>query len=161
MPTAEERLAILDEVLTEAAGKGLLQLTPQDDAPLDGRTLMLDGEAKLNFGSCSYVGLETDLRLKQGAIAAVSSYGVQFASSRAYLSAPPYRELERLLGQLFGAPLVVAQTTTLAQTTRPVLLSSWTWSISLYNTPNSNTAGSASFLPRTKRSAGASIRSIW
>ena len=30
VPTAEERLAILEEVLTEAAGKGLLQLTPDD-----------------------------------------------------------------------------------------------------------------------------------
>src|SRR4029453_15182033 len=29
-------------------------------------------------------------------------------------SCPPYAELERLLGELFGGPLVVAQTTTLA-----------------------------------------------
>ena len=39
---------------------------------------------------------------------------MQFASSRAYVSCPPYAELERLLHVMFGAPLVVAQTTTLA-----------------------------------------------
>ena len=39
---------------------------------------------------------------------------MQFASSRAYVSCPPYAELERLLGAMFDAPLVVAQTTTLA-----------------------------------------------
>ena len=32
MPTAEERLAILDEVMTEAAGKGLLQVDLDDQA---------------------------------------------------------------------------------------------------------------------------------
>jgi len=74
----------------------------------------LRGRRHVNFGSCSYVGLETDLRLKNAACDAVARYGVQFASSRAYVSCPPYAELERLLGAMFDAPLVVAQTTTLA-----------------------------------------------
>src|SRR4051812_1478103 len=67
MPTAEERLAILEEVLTEAAGKGLLQLAP-DDGVLDGRTLSFDGREVVSFGSCSYLGLELDPRLKQATI---------------------------------------------------------------------------------------------
>lgn len=68
----------------------------------------------MNFGSCSYLGLETDLRLKTAACDAVARYGVQFASSRAYVSCPPYADLERLLDRLFETPLVLAQTTTLA-----------------------------------------------
>ena len=40
MPTAEERLAMIDESVTEAAGKGLLQLTP-DDTWFDGRTISI------------------------------------------------------------------------------------------------------------------------
>lgn len=76
--------------------------------------MTLRGRRHVNFGSCSYLGLETDLRLKHAAIDAVSRYGVQFASSRTYVSCPPYAELERLLTTMFEAPLVVAQTTTLA-----------------------------------------------
>ena len=55
----------------------------------------------------------------------MARYGVQFASSRAYVSCPPYAELERLLGAMFGAPLVVAQTTTLAHfAALPILVGS-------------------------------------
>ena len=42
MPTAEERLAILDEAVSEVVGKGLLQLNP-DDTAFDGRTISFDG----------------------------------------------------------------------------------------------------------------------
>jgi hypothetical protein len=38
MRTAEDRLAVLDEMLTTAVDQRLLQRTP-DDAMLDGRTL--------------------------------------------------------------------------------------------------------------------------
>ncbi len=55
MPTAEERLAILDEMLTEARDNGLVHLIP-DDGPIDGRTLAIDGQTMLNFGSCRLPG---------------------------------------------------------------------------------------------------------
>jgi 7-keto-8-aminopelargonate synthetase-like enzyme len=101
------------EAVTDAIARGVAHLTAEDEQ-LGGRFLTLSGRRHVNFGSCSYLGLETDLRLKHAACDAVARYGVQFASSRAYVSCPPYAELERLLGQLFDAPLVVAQTTTLA-----------------------------------------------
>ena len=66
--------------------------------------MTLRGRRQVNFGSCSYLGLETDLRLKTAACDAVARYGVQFASSRAYVSCPPYAELERLLAALFETP---------------------------------------------------------
>ncbi len=90
---------------------------------LGGRVVTLRGRPHVNFGLCSYLGLETDPRLKDGACDAVARYGVQFASSRAYVSCPPYAELEHLLRTMFGAPVVIAQTTTLAHfAALPVLI---------------------------------------
>jgi len=109
----DERLLLVDDAFRGAIARGLSHLTAEDDR-LGGRFLTLRGHPQVNFGSCSYVGLETDLRLKNAACDAVARYGVQFASSRAYVSCPPYAELEHLLGKMFGTPLVVAQTTTLA-----------------------------------------------
>jgi 7-keto-8-aminopelargonate synthetase-like enzyme len=104
---------LVDESFRDGVSRGLVHLTAED-THLGGRFLTLRGRRQVNFGSCSYVGLETDLRLKNAACDAVARYGVQFASSRAYVSCPPYPELERLLEAMFEAPLVVAQTTTLA-----------------------------------------------
>jgi len=109
----DPRLKLVDDALTDGITRGLGHLIAEDDQ-LGGRLITLHGRPHVNFGSCSYLGLETDLRLKNAACDAVSRYGVQFASSRAYVSCPPYAELESLLGTMFGAPLVVAQTTTLA-----------------------------------------------
>ena len=106
-------MKLVDEAFSAAIARGLAHLTAEDEL-LNGRYVTLLGRRHVNFGSCSYVGLETDLRLRTAACDAVSRYGVQFASSRAYVSCPPYREFERLLEAIFGAPVVVAQTTTLA-----------------------------------------------
>src|SRR5688572_7217181 len=115
---------MIDEIVTEAVGKGLLQLTP-DDAAFDGRTISLDGRSRVNFGSCSYLGLELDPRLRDATIDAVTRYGTQFSSSRAYLSSPQYAELEALLDQLFGGHALVVPTTSLGHlATLPVLVES-------------------------------------
>lgn len=118
------RLREVDAAFTEAIARGVCHLTAEDQQ-LAGRHLTLAGRRHVNFGSCSYLGLETDLRLKNAACDAVAQYGVQFASSRAYVSCPPYAELERLLHAMFGGPLVVAQTTTLAHfAALPILVGS-------------------------------------
>ncbi|MDP8942742.1 MAG: aminotransferase class I/II-fold pyridoxal phosphate-dependent enzyme [Actinomycetota bacterium] len=119
---ADQRLQLLDDALTEPARLGLLLRTP-DDGVLDGRTLQLDGREVLSFGSCSYLGLEMDARLREGVCDAVMRYGTQFSSSRTYLSAPPYRELEASLEELFGGPALVAASTTLGHmSTLPVVV---------------------------------------
>jgi 7-keto-8-aminopelargonate synthetase-like enzyme len=124
VPTAEERLAILDEVMMEGVGKGLLQLSPEDHA-LDGRTVLLNGKSHINFGSCSYLGLELDPRMREAVIDAVTRYGTQFSSSRAYLSSPQYAELESLLDVMFGGYSLVVPTTTLGHlATLPCLVES-------------------------------------
>jgi len=106
-------LDFLEEHLAGYIRLGVIQLTA-GDAPLDGRFVEIGGKRKLNFASCSYLGLELDPRLKQGAIEAVERYGTQFSSSRTYVSAPLYEELEALLEQISGAPTLVTPNTTLA-----------------------------------------------
>lgn len=118
------KLREIDDAFADGIARGLLHLTAEDEQ-LGGRELTLRGRRRINFGSCSYLGLETDLRLKNAACDAVARYGVQFASSRAFISCPPYAVLERLLRAMFGGPLVVAQTTTLAHfAALPILIGS-------------------------------------
>ncbi len=101
---------------------GISQLSTSDHS-LTGRQLTTNGEQVLNFGSCSYLGLEMDERLKQGAIDAVHRYGSQFSCSRAYMSIGLYDELESLLDQIFGKPTIVAPSTTMGHlSTIPLLV---------------------------------------
>ena len=110
--------------MTEAAGKGLLQLTPEDDA-LHGRTVRLNGRDHVNFGSCSYLGLEFDPRMREAVIDAVTRYGTQFSSSRGYMGSPQYLELETLLDEMFGGHVLVTPTTSLGHmATLPVIVES-------------------------------------
>src|SRR4051812_50101984 len=90
---------------------GIAHLVAEDEQ-LGGRFVTLHNRRQVNFGSCSYVGLETDARLKAPAIDAGSRYGGQFASSRGYVSCPPYAGLERLLKAKFAAPPGGPPTTT-------------------------------------------------
>ena len=118
----DPRLRLVHAAIREGIARGVGHLTAED-LQLGGRFITVRGRRQVNFGSGSYVGLETDLRLKAAAIDAVARYGVQFASSRVYISCPPYVELERLLGRLFNAPVVLAQTTSLAHLAAlPVLI---------------------------------------
>ena len=117
-----ERLKSTYEAISGATSRGLGHLTAEDSL-MDGRLVTLAGRRHVNFGSCSYVGLETDQRLKDGACDAVRRFGVQFASSRAYVSCPLYQELEDLLQQIFQSPIVIGQTTSLAHfAALPVLI---------------------------------------
>jgi 7-keto-8-aminopelargonate synthetase-like enzyme len=85
-----------------------------DDEPIDGRVVHIDGQKLVNFGSCSYLGLERDQRLLDGAHDAMAAFGTQFSSSRAYVSAAPYRELSALLSRIAGdRPIVIGSSTTL------------------------------------------------
>jgi 7-keto-8-aminopelargonate synthetase-like enzyme len=95
-----------------------------EDERFDGRTITLNGKRVVNFGSCSYLGLETDARLKTAACEAVLRYGVQFSTSRAYVTAPLYRDFEQLLSEMVGgAPVVLAPTASLGHLSAlPVLV---------------------------------------
>lgn len=122
MRTVAERLAMIDGIFSDAAERGLMLESP-DDAELDGRSISLNGRELVNFGSCSYLGLEMDMRLRQGVCDAVMRYGTQFSSSRSYVSAPAYPQLEELLEQVFGGSVVIAASTSLGHLSAlPVLV---------------------------------------
>ncbi|HEX7905440.1 MAG TPA: aminotransferase class I/II-fold pyridoxal phosphate-dependent enzyme [Chitinophagaceae bacterium] len=114
----------VDQIISDGVRKGILHLYT-DETKLNGNQIILKGKKVVNFGSCSYLGLEFDSRLKEGAKAAIDNYGTQFSESRAYVSINLYRELEELFYQLFEAPCVVTPTTTLGHIANiPVLMSS-------------------------------------
>lgn len=93
----------------------------------DGRTLRLepDGREVLSFATCSYLGLDRDPRLGLAAIAAIDRFGVSFSASRCFVTSPLYGEAEDLLAEVFGRPVVLTGSTTLAHgAALPILLSS-------------------------------------
>jgi 7-keto-8-aminopelargonate synthetase-like enzyme len=112
MATARDLLQALDDIVTAGVRRGLLHNVAQDER-LDGRSVTVDGRRLVNFGSCSYLGLETHPALKAGVIDATERFGTQFSSSRAYLSAPPYAAAEEALTSLFGRPTLITPSTTM------------------------------------------------
>jgi 7-keto-8-aminopelargonate synthetase-like enzyme len=124
MATPEDLLTAVDEVISDGVRRGLLHNDVEDEV-LDGRHVTVAGRRLLNFGSCSYLGLETDPRLKAAVRDAVDRYGTQFSSSRAYASAPLYRVAETELAELFGRPVIVTPSTSMGHiATMPTLIGS-------------------------------------
>ena len=122
MGEASRAIEFVDAAVADARAHGVVHLNAQDFR-LDGRSIRIDARERLNFASCSYLGLELDPRLKAGAIDAVERYGTQFSSSRTYVSAPPYEELEALLDGIFEAHTLVTPSTTLSHfSALPVLV---------------------------------------
>lgn len=91
----------------------------------DGRTITLepDGLEVLSFATSNYLGLDRDPRLARAAIEAIDRFGVSFSASRCFVTTPLYGEAEALLEQVFGRPVVLAGSTTLAHAAAlPILL---------------------------------------
>src|SRR4051794_7628503 len=112
MATAEELLQAFDDVISDGVRRGMMHNTVEDER-LDGRLITVHGRRLVNFGSCSYLGLETHPALKAGVVEAVERFGTQFSSSRAYLSAPAYAAAEGALSTLFGRPTLITPSTTM------------------------------------------------
>lgn len=118
---SSEYIDAVETLHQEARRRGVL-FQVLDDEPLRGRTVHLDGRELISFSSCSYLGLEFHPALVEGVVDAVRRYGTQFSSSRGYLSAPPYRELEDLLSRIFGGYALVSSSTSLGhQMVLPVI----------------------------------------
>lgn len=110
------------EIIKKGTHKGIGQLYT-DDSTYTLNTISLNNQSTVNFGSYSYLGLEHDIRLKKAAINAIENYGIQFPSSRTYVSSTLYKELEQLLDAIFDAPTVLSKTTTLAHVaTMPIVV---------------------------------------
>jgi 7-keto-8-aminopelargonate synthetase-like enzyme len=102
-----------DQSVWEAKRAGLIMQT-LDGADYVGPRVEIDGQKLLNFGGCSYLGLEQRPELKRGAVDAIQSFGTQFSFSRAYLQLPLYEQLENAIASMTGGHALVAASTTLA-----------------------------------------------
>jgi 7-keto-8-aminopelargonate synthetase-like enzyme len=113
---------VLNQMVVDMVGRGLGQHVATDER-LDGRLVTVHGRAMVNFGSCSYLGLEQRPELIAAAHDALDRYGTQFSSSRAFLALNAYEELEALLREMYGKPVLVSATTTLGHmATLPVIV---------------------------------------
>lgn len=118
----EHVLETIDEVTQISSSLGIAQLELQDEH-IDGRTIRVRDKSVVNFGSCSYLGLEKHPDIIAGVQDAVARYGSQFSSSRAYASVTLYTEAEHLLEQIFEQPVLLAPTVTLGHMSNiPVLV---------------------------------------
>ena len=118
----EELLRFIEYNIGLAIDHGLVRLRVEDQAET-GESITVGGTKLINFGSCAYLGLNVDRRLKDGAIAAVEKYGPVFSSSAAYTSVDLYTDLEARLERIFGGHILVPTTTTLGHlSVLPVLV---------------------------------------
>jgi 7-keto-8-aminopelargonate synthetase-like enzyme len=88
--------------------------TIAEDEVINGKHVLVNGQQLNFFGNCSYLGIESDERVKQRAIEALLRFGTVFSSSRTYISIKYLHEVEEKLQQLFGHPVLISQTTGLA-----------------------------------------------
>jgi len=94
-----------------------------DDIVENGLYLRSGGKTMRNYGSCSYLCVENDPRLKSAAIAEIERSGTQLSASRAYMSHPLYSTIENNLNTLFGGHVLLTATTTLGHLSAlPVLV---------------------------------------
>jgi 7-keto-8-aminopelargonate synthetase-like enzyme len=111
------------QIAQNAAKLKIAHLNTQDTS-FHNNVIKINNNSAVNFGSCSYLGLEFDERLKAGAVEALNNFGTQFSSSRAYVSLGLYEELEHLFSKIFqGAHTLMVPTTTLGHLSAiPVLV---------------------------------------
>ena len=113
VPVMNSKYDIIQRIHEEGSAHGLGLLSTEDES-FNGRHITIDGQMLINFGSCSFLGLELHPELVSGAESALHKYGTQFSSSRSYISAGLYDELESALSQIFhGRPVIATASTTL------------------------------------------------
>lgn len=111
IPLTEEKRIFLYS-MKEAQEKGVAYQNLSGNE-FSGRYINIENTDLLNFANCSYLGLETDQRIKQAIHEATDNYGALLSNSRSYFSSPLYSELEGLLNRIFPGYQVVTTTTTL------------------------------------------------
>lgn len=119
----DQIVKIVNEFSEIGEKKGLGKLYTEDNC-LDGRIITIKGKPMLNLGSCSYLGLELDRRLKEAAIEAIEQYGTLFASSRIYVSTGNYSALEALTSEIYGRPILLTTTVSIGHNcVMPIIIS--------------------------------------
>lgn len=106
----------LNETIYQVMELGLKENIIQnhtEDAVMDGRLVTVDNNTMINFGSCAYLGLEHHPDLKKGVSDTVEKLGVQFSSSRSYISLGLIKKVEDELRNIFNQPLIITPSTTM------------------------------------------------
>ena len=109
---SKQYLNTLTQIIEDGRSQNLIHHTVENTT-IDGSSIIINQQEMVNFGSCSYLGLELDPRFKAAAIAATRDYGTQFSSSRTYAAINLYDQLESMLYQMFNRPVIVSASTTL------------------------------------------------
>lgn len=113
----------LNQIIEEGTRRKLVHNFTSPNSRIPDSHIVIDNHKMVNFGSCSYLGLEKHINLQHGVINAVSKYGTQFSSSRTYLSHSLYQELEDNLYQIFKRPVIATASTTLGHlATIPIIV---------------------------------------
>ena len=108
----ESIIRTINGIANHAREEGIAHLSTNDKKLL-GNYIQLGEDRCVNFGSCSYLGLEFHPSIRSAAKKAIDDYGTQFSCSRAYVSPRYYKELEQLLNEIFDGYTIVTPTTTL------------------------------------------------
>ncbi len=125
MSKTQSFIDTLQQIAKYGINKKIFHLYTDSKKRIKGNAISLEGKEVINFGSCSYLGLEFDDRLKEASKQAIDDFGTQFSESRAYVSISLYKELEELFEKIFELPVVITQTTTLGHIAAiPVLVGS-------------------------------------
>ena len=125
MSTLSSQVDDINALVDGLKNLGIVHLNADEKREPGWKYLSVDGKKLLNFACCNYLGLETDPRLREAAKEAIDHYGVQFYTVRAYVSLPPYQELEHLFSQMYGKPAVVMPSTALGHwATMPAIVGS-------------------------------------
>ena len=103
------------QIAEQAKAAGVAHLSGEGEH-YNGRELLIKGQKKINFASCSYLGLSLDERLIEGAVEGVRRFGTSFPTSRSFLTQGYLERLEDKLETLFGYSCVLASSTSLAHT---------------------------------------------
>lgn len=81
----------------------------------NGQQMNINQQELINFGTCGYLGLETDHRLTERSMEYTDKFGTQFSVSRSFLISSIVTDLEDHLSQVFnGQKLFVFSSTSLA-----------------------------------------------
>lgn len=105
---------IINQTILKGKDRGVLHLKA-DNKEWDGLNINVNGTNLINFGTCGYLGLETNDKLKAKGIEFLERYGTQFSVSRTYLYTESNANLEESLKKIFnGRNNVVFSSTSLA-----------------------------------------------
>lgn len=119
------RTARAAQLAAQAAQDAGVILHTASGSAYTGRHVSFEEHRCMNFGSCSYLGLECRSDLRLGVEDAVRRFGTQFPFARIFLQCPLYEELEANLASIAGRPVLVCSNTTFCHISAiPLLVSS-------------------------------------